>query len=151
VENWEQDHSFLRVVLQNCLHFHVLYEDKPQWEHNLSCAKAREKQTNKEQKQTQSKWSVSLLQVLLLLCADPSCLIQPWSCCKWHRICSTQHSSRDCDRSHPTIKLLISDDYGVYMLFFPWHLHRKMCIWVFNTYRKVLNIKIREMQFSFCF
>lgn len=54
------------------LNFHVLYEAKPQCDHNPSCASAREKQANKQTtKQTQCKWSLTLLQVLLLLSTLP--------------------------------------------------------------------------------
>lgn len=54
------------------LNLHVLCEAKPQCDHNPSCASAREKQASKQTtKQTQCKWSLTLLQVLLLLSALP--------------------------------------------------------------------------------
>lgn len=40
--------------------------------------------------------------------------------------CTEQSTaSRDCYRSHTTIKFLISDYYGVHMLLFPCHFHGK--------------------------
>lgn len=105
------------------LNFHVVYEFKPQCDHNSSCTSARKKQAYKQQNKHSPNW-------VFYRCCYYLCFTQGAWCSHGPSLNDIKYAeqspaSRDCYRSFPTIKFLISDYYQVHMLLFPCHLHRK--------------------------
>lgn len=104
--------------------FHVLYEVKPQCEFNPVLVPGKSKHTNNKINTVQLEFN-SFPGIAIAFCFIQAAWCSHATLLNSIKYAEQSTASRDCYRSHATIKFLISDYYGVHMLLFPCHLHRK--------------------------